>query len=210
MGTLTFAQMKTRVAADGVTETEAGQLINQRYDEGVTESLWLEKEITLGTTTANTSEYSMPETDLVQIEYAYIGTVPYDRVGLDEMKSLQAGRAALSDTTRGAIAPAFSSTGTPKFEIYPTPSTTGDTITGVVADSPAVLTETDVAVTPSFFDQCLIDGARALVFDEEDERGSDRERLEARFDRGVARLRERKHKRIGRGPVQMKVKGVHF
>lgn len=210
MGVLTFAEMCDRVAADGVTTTEAGVLINQRYAEGVTDALFLEKEIDLGTTVADQSEYSMPETDLVQIEYAYIGTVPYDRIGIADMKALQAGRSFLGDTTRGAIAPAFDSSGTPKFELYPTPSDAGDTITGIVADAPTALTGSGTTICPAFFDQSLIDGARALVYDEEDERGSDRERLEASFNRGVVKLKTRKNIRIGRGPVQAKVKGVHF
>lgn len=206
---MTFEELKARVTADGVSDAEAGVLVNQRYRELVTQAKFLEKIISLGTTVANQAAYNFPETDLVQVEYVYIGSTRYNRVGLDELHEVESGRAFLDDWRFGIVSPYFDSAGTAQFRLYPAPGTAGDTITGVVVDTPAALVNGQSPVTPVDFDQVIIDGARALVYDEEDEDGGNRDRLEARFDRGVARLQGRKNTRIGRGPTQARVHGVH-
>lgn len=211
MGALTFSQLKARITADGVDDTRAGEVVNQAYSELVERARFLQKKVTLGTTVADQSEYDFPEDDLVQIEYVYIGTTEYQRCSYPELKALQNGGAYRRFSQVGAVAPWFDSDGSPKFEIYPTPTEADLDIEGVASDSPTALSASgDIPITPKFCDQAIIDYARALVYDEEDEDGGNRDRLEAKFEATIARLHRYKHARIGRGAVQARIKGVHI
>lgn len=207
---MTFEQLKARVAADGVSDTEAGVLVNQAYQALVVRAKFLQKSITLGTTVAEQAVYDFPESDLVQIESVWIGTVCYDRVGLEELREVVAGRGRIEDPRRGIVSPYFDSTGNPQFRLYPVPGESGETIDGIVVDTPAELTAGQSPVTPVDFDQAIIDGARARIYDEEDEDGGNRERLDAKFDSEVRRLEGRKHTRIGRGPQQARIHNIHI
>lgn len=100
----------------------------------VAESKWRKITRALGPTVAGDNTYTVAD-DVVDVENLWIGGENYASVSQDELVELQEGRAGLTGA-RGAFAPLYGTDASQGFVIWPTPETSGDAITAIVAVLP--------------------------------------------------------------------------
>jgi hypothetical protein len=171
---------------------------------------WLMEELSIGPTVAGQERYAISDS-VVDVESLLVGSLPYTRTGAASVYKLKAGLASLQSAVgEGVFAPAFAADGVESVALYPAPATSGDAITALAAVLPTDLSGTQSPsipedIQPYLRDGCVADGLRLI-----DERLSEANDLEARYETGVALLIQRKHSRIGSGPSSFQVKGVHW
>lgn len=145
--------------------------------------------------------YPQPE-DTLWIEAIIVGGVPYQRSTMHAMDARLSGDTwntlgVYTDYVDTADAP-----GVPMFRIDPPPSQ------GVEVEVRYVRDLADDLVDPPFpsdFDQVLVDGAIATGLARMDERFDSAGYFDARFASAIARLRRRRHGRVGRGAVGIRI-----
>lgn len=183
--------------------------LNQRYREMVAESKWLKSVRDLGPTVAGQAQYAVPD-DVTDVRSLRInGSRQWLLVSTEDLWALQDGSA----WTRGApgvFAPNFESDGGPVIEMFPAPTTSGYEITALCAVLPADLTVDATPKVPVDMHQPLVDGAIALGMQRVFERSDLAAPYEGKFQGALDKLKRRANSRIGSGPRQFKVAGVHF
>lgn len=207
-----FARFKTdlrTLAGVDVDDTVAGQIVNDRYRMMVGRAKWQMQEVDLGATVAGQERYPIGD-DIVDLEELLVGGEPYLRVGTRQLYRLKTGRLRLSWDVSGAFAPAFDSDGVESVGLFEVPETAGDALLGFAAVLPTPLSGTQLPVVPEDIhpflrDGCVADGLRLV-----DERLGEADNLDARFEQGIILLQQRKNSRVGSGPVQIQVRGVHW
>jgi hypothetical protein len=187
-------------------------LLNEVYAEQVVTSRWFRTEASIATTTAGTDTYSLPAA-IVEGYYLKVGSYIYEAIGEDAMWRVKAATSTVSSGRFGWFSQGYDSTGSAVVTLYPTPSTTGDTILVYAARIPSDLTDSGAStpITPSDTHSSLIDGTAAKILERIDERPDLAVTFRARFDTVTEKLRRRKNALMRGGtPTSMLVAGIHF
>ncbi|HTE61712.1 MAG TPA: hypothetical protein VK631_15270 [Solirubrobacteraceae bacterium] len=133
--------------------------------------------------------------DVIKVEAVVVDRVPYRR---STLAGLDHARTVCSTKPIYAGAP-----GWPIVSIWPPPTDGAEITVRLLTDVPD-----DRAGSPFFpvdLHSCLADGAIATGLARMDERFDSAGYFEARFTDGVARLRRRRHSRVGRGGVAIRL-----
>lgn len=193
-------------------------ILNERYQQQVADSQWLLRTTTIGTTTAGVSTYPFSGiiggTEVVEILGLRVNSIPWDRVGMQDIWDLQAGNIKASFPNGGGLySPSYDASGGAYVQLYPTPGASGQTIDCLAATLPAPLTDVNgvTPVVPTDAHGSLIDGTSATILARIDERPDLAQPYEDRFAVATEKLRRRKNSLLrGRGPVQIQVAGYHW
>jgi hypothetical protein len=198
-------RVKSTVGATTDADARAWVLDAARRLNGETQYLTISA--SLGVTVAGQAEYSLPA-DIVDLAAVRVGTVVYSKASPNDIWGLEdTGNPATLVGNGGLFAPAWSSTGVPKIELYPVPTAAGTVIEGrqvITIPEPTVWATEDPPL-PSDFDTALWHGAVASGLAEKDEDLAAAEWHENRFAAAANRLQRRKNSRIGSGAVRMRV-----
>ena len=196
-----------------VTQSRAVDVANERLSELVARSGALRAVVSLGTTVSGQASYTLAANvvKILKVEVAYTaGTVEYAGVStLEDLWDIAAGRAEVREPVVAIEADADSSMTTDNFRVYPAPTETGKTFTGLVALRPAVLTYTSGTALPIPVDQhpALLAGCKAELFDDEG-RQDEAAKNEAEFNAAVVMLDRAVNKRgKGSGGTRMRIRG---
>lgn len=200
----------TAVQSEGVSQPDALAVVNEVYLEANAEARWRKVSTALTTTVANQKNYSVP-ISIVDIDLIRIGTTEYIPVSQEEIWGLESGRLTLQGDG-GVFAPDFESGD--QIEIYPAPSTTGDSIMALRVIDPDALTvspDTTPIFPSDLHGPILIDGSKAKIIARNDERLQAASYFKGLADIGVEKLKLRAAKRIGgMRPRQAKLIGRDF
>ena len=212
---MTFDEIVAAVKQQGGFDVSSGMVegwVNEVHRQAVAESHWQMSLLSLGTTVVGQATYDVPATvaDIVGI-YIDSGDGPahYGRVGTLDVWELRGGRRWLTGSG-GVFAPAFSSAGQAQIELYPAPTTAGDTIQALTAGIPADMATGGSPVIPADMHGDLVDGAIALGLLRVDERPEQALVFEQRFRAMVGKLRRRKNSRVGSAPSRLQVAGYDW
>jgi hypothetical protein len=208
---LTLTQLRSRVkdvATFDEPDATIDQIANEKHKQLVALSGWDTRITNLGTTVTDQGEYDVPSgiADLAKLR---VDSTPYKQVGLDQIWDLRNGDAFLSGAG-GVFAPNYKADGTQQVSIYPTPDEDGLTIDALVTFVPATLGASDYPIVPEDVQPAIADGVVAELWRLRSENAQEAAEFENRFQGAIELLRRRKNSRIGTGPVQIGVKGVHF
>jgi hypothetical protein len=216
---MNYGAIYRRVISEGGFDTSAGnvpiaqvqQWVAERYSELVLEAEYLTESVQIGTLAAGQSVYTFDNLAVERIRVLSVGGARYVRIGAEQMLDLKAGRLGLGEGTDGAFAPSYGSDGTISLELYPGPTVAGAVLTAILnAEPPALTADTDVPVIPLAYHVGIVWGAVAtgLMLVDEDQQAA--QGFETKFEKVKAELTRRKNKRVGAGPVQIQVAGIHF
>lgn len=216
---MNYGTIYRRVIGEGGFDTSTGnvpltqiqQWIAERYSELVLESEFLTETIIIGTTVAGTSVYSFDNLNYDRLRTIAIGGLRYTRVGAEQMLDLKSSRLGLAIDSDGAYATSYGSDGTISLELFPGPTVAGASITAILnAEPPALVADTDVPVIPAAYHVGIVWGAVAtglMLIDEDQQSAAG---FEQKFENVKQQLARRRNKRMGSGPVQIQLAGVHF
>lgn len=210
---MTFEALVDRLTSlFDATQTRAVDVVNERLNRMVSESESLQAIVSLGTTTAGTASYSLPS-NVVNVIRVLIGTQPYEGAAtLEEFQDIDAGVADTDGYFYAILPDADSDENTASLRFYPAPSTTGDTISALVALQSSTLTYTSGTALPIPADthSHLLAGAEAELHDEEG-RQDESAKKEAVYQAGIQILKRRvKDRAKGTGHHRMRVRGYDF
>lgn len=211
---MTKAQLRTRVLTDfgfDVASATVDDIVFDRYRALVVESKFREALVVLDQTAAGQTVFDLAST-YADVHTLVIGTSEYSRVGARTLIGLKSGRLRmrLGQGEAGVFGPAFTSAGVPAIELYPEPETAGQDLAALVAEEPAAFSsDSDVPAIPAHLHRYIVYGAIAELLSIDSERFQEADRYEAMFEQGIAKLRAYKTSRVGSGPAQIKVVGVH-
>lgn len=191
-----------------VSSSTAQGYVQEAYRRAVADSKWLTSSVTIATTTAGDATYPLPA-NLVQLDSLFVDGVEYGRVGEFDIGDLNAAKVFLSQPG-GVYGYTADSSGADQLQLYPTPTTSGLTITGKGVLVPAdLVTGSGAGSSPVFpidLHSVVLDGAIAIAYQRQDERPDMAAVHEARFQEGVQKLRARRISRVrGRGPFQARI-----
>lgn len=216
---MNYGTIYRRVISEGGFDTSAGavplqqiqQWVAERYDELVLESEYLTETQVLGTLEANVNVYTFDNVAFDRLRTLAIAALRYTRVGVEQMLDLRSGRLGLGTDSDGAFAPSYGAEGAISIELFPGPTADGAEITAILnAKPPALVADTDEPIIPAAYHVGIVWGAVAtgLLLVDEDQQAA--QSFEGKFEKVKAELTRRKNKRVGSGPVQIQVAGVHF
>jgi hypothetical protein len=162
----------------------------------------------IGTTVAGQSDYEIGPL-VVELQTVSVSGTKYTRVTTGELADLRTGDARVIDGPGKVFAPTWDLTGDAGVSVWPTPTATGQSITGraVIRVPTPEDWATDDPLLPEDFDDAIIHGAIAIGLARKDERLDDAQWHEDRFLAAIPELRRRQHSRQGRGPVRIRVMG---
>lgn len=195
-----------------VTDAVILSWVNAKYREMVARSKFLKASIDLGPTVAADATYDVPETVAEILALRVDGSAEYTRVGHEDMWALRAGSSALTSSDQTAYAPQFTAGGTAQVELYPTPGTAGLEISALVVSLPSALTTVPdtTPIVPADYHEAIVGAAIAMGLERQDGRFDLSAGFNAAFEAAIGLLKRRAVTRVGQGPVQFKVAGVHF
>lgn len=182
--------------------------INDAYTEALAEARWLKAAVALGNTVAGTADYALPD-NVVDMRSLRVGSSePWLRVGSRDMLVLQSGNGTIVGNP-GGFAPGFDAAGASKVTLWPTPTRSGDAISGEGVIVPAELVAgggaATILVPRDLQRQILVHGAiaegKGTVA--EDAAGADWHR--GKWQAAVNKLKARGNSRIGHGPTQIRI-----
>lgn len=185
--------------------------INQLYRRLAIQSGYVKAVVELGPTVAGQAVYALPAT-VAEVTALRVGaTREWTRTNAEGMWDLQAGTAAVVGAD-GAFAPSFDADGAQGVTIHPTPATSGLAVSALAVLIPALLTTSPdtTPVVPEDFHQDIVSAAISFGHARIDGRNDLAVPAEQRFAAAVQLLKRRSKTRVGRGPVQLRVAGVHF
>ena len=224
---MTFEQLCDKLTTQfEVTQAQAVAFVNERLARMVVESEYLIVTKSLGTTVANQGSYALDTgiTDdqtlvdlaLVKITDSAGDTTLYGGTHIEQLWRVDAGVAEVvgdpATGEGGVFAIDYQSDGDLELRLEPAPEEADNTITGLWATTPTVLTYTTATALPVPVDvhTHLLDGAKADCYDLEDNQALSA-KMEANFAQGIAKLVKRKNSRgDGSGPHRMQVWGYDW
>ena len=148
-------------------------------------------------TSDSSRAYPLPN-DCVWVEAVIVNGQPFQRSTLHAMDE----RWSSTGSWLGIYAYYVGPDGLPCLQLHPPPA-----IATVQVRYVADVTDSQSA-SPPFppdFDQYLVDGAIGMGLARMDERFDSAQYFEARFNDAINRLRRRRHGRVGRGPIAIRV-----
>ncbi len=190
-----IAEVRAQIDVD--VETAFAWLLDKARVLNI-EAAWLLSEAQVPAVEGQT-EYALP-VDLLRVEAVLVGPVPYRRATLSQMDQARASNSSAQVYTDAA------ETSDRVWAINP-PVQAGAMITmRYVSDVPEVSDrETESPPFPADITPCLADGAIGQGLARMDERFDSAAYFDARFNDGLARLKRRRHGRVGRGSIAIRV-----
>lgn len=152
-----------------VGQTRAVDVANERLGRMVAESTALRAVVSLGTTTANVASYTLAS-NVVKVLKVTIGTSVYEgSATIEEFFDIAAGNATTDGYFYAILPDSDADMNTESIQFYPAPSTTGMTISGLVALRPAVIVYASATALPIPVNvhPALLAGCEAELADEE-------------------------------------------
>ena len=206
------AMLDRYVATHDDTRANGLLRLNERYARMVVEAQWLQKEGSIGTTVADTAEYAI-SSGIEDIRSVFIDGERYFPVSMEDLAALEDDDAGVS-SSYPVFAEQYNSSGALYIRLWPTPSTSGDTITALTSGQPTALTDTtDAAGTPSIPEDLhprLYDGLNADGYLFSGERPDMAAIFDQRFEEGIKLLKRRRNSRFGSGATVMQVSSGGF
>ena len=164
--------------------------------------------VSIGSTTADQSTYTVTST-VIDLEAVFVDGTAYTPITPSDHDRLVNGDVRVAGGR--FFSPYWSSTGAPQIRLWPVPDESGLAITArQVGVIPTPTWASDDPPFPLDFDLALENMAIAIGKARLDEELVDAEWFEARFASEIQALRNRRHSRIGKGGIQIGVKGFHF
>lgn len=194
-----------------LTDDEATDLINEACAELNSRGEWFRAVIEVDTTVSGTGTYDFP-TSTDRLLRLYVDDVPWSRLDLDTIKLADIGQASIAYATNaGVFAPTEDDASQEQVRLYPTPTTTGLSITAqVVVDPPTLDSDADTTVFPSpRFDRALVDYVAAVAYAGLEDNSEESQIRMAKFEEKAVELRRLRIGRVGRGPRRIPVVGVN-
>lgn len=194
--------LRTMFDTDAVT---AKSWVQERYDEMIDESGWSKNPtLSLGTTTAGVTIYSVPATVAKLATILVGGTKEYQPVGEQVLEDLKTQNLFLWQLSVGT-AGVFANSGGNAIELYPAPSSSGLALTARVSLEGTDIADGTEPAIPRGLHTYLLEGAMALGFERVDERADLAANHEQKFQQGIDKLRRRTLSRIGHGVQRIRV-----
>lgn len=208
----TLGQIVARSVSDGIDESEATQIANQRHKELVRRSGWLRATVDLGATDGATTGFALP-TDVSRVLYLRVtltdGTVVRypNHIGEDDYYGILSGDLQSSSN---CFTTDEDEDGNVKVMLYPAPAN-GNLFAKCEKIPADLVLPTDPVAVPDEFVQGLLDGVRSIVFKELDEDAGSSQAMEQSFEASVAGLAAMVNARgVGDGPIAIPMRGVSW
>lgn len=196
-------------STSNISPTDVQGWIQERYKQMVGRSKWRKAEEVLGTTAAGDFLYPLAS-NVVDVEGLNVDGDVYDPVGSDQLWRLRQGRMGVERGVDGYFGLGYLADGTVQVSLFPTPTTDGGVITGLVALYPDPLAAGQSPIVPDEYHEALVWGAIATGLAEIEERLDSAGYFEQQFASAVEDLKRRANSRVNTGPTQILVKGYHF
>ncbi len=187
------------------------QWVQECYDFALSETGWRKATISLGPTVANQSQYAIPAnvTDLASLRVD--GSTPWLRVTTEDLWNLQGGIGAIEGDAPGAFAPNFEADADQVFELWPTPTTAGLSISGLCETIDSTALTDGSGSTPGLpahlHQRVLVDGAISIGRVRINERPDLAASFVASRDSGLKALKKLSVSRVGSGVWTARVAG---
>lgn len=206
---MNLEQLEARLERAGLdlAGTEARDALNEADRELCIRSEWTRANVAIGPTVADQVAYALPSTVARPLRL-WLNGFAYDPSDEDTVRRIEAGELRLR--SRGLWWVSHSAAGAESISVYPTPSEAGQEITllAVVYPASQMTVETDTPNVPADFHRYLLNYVRAISLGESEDAADLEELHLSKFDEGVARLRQRRISRAGRGPTMVRISGV--
>lgn len=190
---MTFEDLVTRIVGlYDVTQAHAVDVTNERLNRMVSEAESLQAVLTLSTTVANQTSYSLAA-NIVNILRVKVGTQTYDgSESLESFWDIDNGDAATCGFFYALEPDTDSDMNTSNLRLYPAPSASGTAITGLAALQATALAYASATALPIPLDchEHLLAGVKAEILDEKS-RQDESAKFEAVYQAGVQRLQKR-------------------
>lgn len=194
----------------GVTAPRIGEVVNEAIRRFAALSLWVTDEREIATTVADQDTYELSDDVIDVLGLMVADSSRWQRASTKQMWGYRTGERSLSVNYGGAFAPRFGPDGLKKIGLFPTPSESGLSIWALAAVMPADLSGTDVPPFPEDHEDTLLAFALETLYSEVDENVTTGQYYGQKARAGAEALRRRANSRIGSGPVQAQIMGVHF
>lgn len=208
---MTFAQMISAVYEQHgftLSRDAVKEIINERYQTMAAVAEWRVALLEVGPTVADQGNYSL-SADVEELTHLRIGAsgAPIDRITWAELLQLKANQAYLyGQTPHIVFAETFTEAAGTEVEIYPAPSTAGDTIYALGSFTPPVMTDENATpAVPGRFHKPIVDGAIAVCLERDTEDLPRADRFEARYDAATALLKRLRMSRMSTGPQRIRM-----
>lgn len=207
---MTLAELRTfvRGAVNDAADADADLALNVKYKEMAVRARWFKAEKSIGTTVADQAGYAFSSGDAADVQDVLqlrVGTTVYEPVSVEELWGLRANTLSVGH----GFAPLYESDQDQGVELFPAPTTAGDSIMALVVLEPAAIVSNGPLI-PVDLHGYLAEGAIGDLLARVDEHIGESDRYLSRFEAGVELLAQRATGRIGDGPQQMPVFGKHF
>lgn len=190
-----------------LTATEADQLINEGYRELATRAEWTRANRDVGDTVKDQVAYTIPP-NVYKILEVHVGGIPFSPTDEETIRRFEDDQ--LVRRTTGLWWISFTDSGTEQISLHPTPSKAGDEILALSIVVPAnLVNNADTPVVPDGFDHAIISYAAARAYEGLEDNPEQSQFHQAFFDRKVDELTRLRLGRVGRGPRQVRIQGIH-
>jgi hypothetical protein len=194
-----------------VTGDAALAWLDRRHKKMVVRARAYRKSVSVGPTVSGTSDYLLP-TDLVEVLEVNVGGLPYGRGTHTDLAYGAQGWLVL-DGIGGIVSSEETASGGAEIALYPTPTSSGDTITvrGVFRPSSlAVGADTTILVPDEFLDS-LVSGAIATGLARQEYRPDLAQSFEQDYESACEEWRRQLRRRYrGAGPTPIRIRGVNI
>ena len=194
-----------------VTNDAALAWLDRRHKKMVVRARAYRKSVSVGPTVSGTSDYLLP-TDLVEVLEVNVGGLPYGR-GTHTDLSYGAQGWLVLDGIGGIISSEENASGGAEIALYPTPTSSGSTITVRGVFRPATLTvgvDTTILVPDEFLDS-LVSGAIATGLARQEYRPDLAQSFEQDYEAACEEWRRQLRRRYrGAGPTPIRIRGVNI
>lgn len=185
--------------------------LTNRHYKMVSRSKCYRKTVDIGPTVAGQRDYALGE-DVVEIYEVLVGGIPYGRGRHVELAQGARGFLLLDDPDAGLMTAEESATGAREIALFPTPGTSGVSITVRAAWLPGELSVSDDATLriPPDFRDALIAGGIATGLRRIEQRADLAAPFESEYSDACEELRRQVSRRYrGTGPAQIRVQGYN-
>lgn len=193
----------------GVSESQAGRLINEAVRRYAAESKWIKAQVDLGPTVVDQADYDVPG-HVVDLRALRLDTgYPYTRKSTEVFWGIESGDLEWTSGRGGVFAPKFSSDGaTQQIALYPSPSTAGQVIQALCAIYPeTALSGSDPLPFPESHQRGVLNAAKAIAYEELDENIEQAQYYRDLWMGEAEELRKESNSRIGSGPTKFAIAG---
>ena len=194
-----------------VTNDAALAWLDRRHKKMVVRARAYRKSVSVGPTVSGTSDYLLP-TDLVEVLEVNVGGLPYGRGTHTDLAYGAQGWLVL-DGIGGIISSEETASGGAEIALYPTPTSSGSTITVRGVFRPSSLTvgvDTTILVPDEFLDS-LVSGAIATGLARQEYRPDLAQSFEQDYESACEEWRRQLRRRYrGAGPTPIRIRGVNI